>query len=496
MAAGSLALIGLITTWQTPIWLLALGATLGMLVLLICYGLLWVISRPAARLVPAIVSEGILQPIFYLVLLLAGLALLLAFQMPVRSVFQSLARLPSVMPVHKQVIVPANHRDFPIAVPPFRGEELRRYTLKSNQDVVVVAQPDMSEAEQAVRVFAGEPEIWTEVSGRVQPFSGRVATLYVTNESDLPATLSIDMIVAVVDPEVVVIPITALVLIVLVLVYFGLWVFLPKVSAVAAITAKEAMSQPVYYFALIVGGVALIIFIYIPYNTFGEDVKMLKDSGLTLIMVLAIFVALWTASVSVSEEIEGRTALTVLSKPVRRREFILGKFLGIIWPVLLLFVLLGLLFLVTISYKVVYDARETSSGDVTWQQCYATMIGTVPGMALALMEVVVLASISVAISTRLSMLPNLIICASIYVLGHLGPLIVNSAVGRFQIVEFAGRLIAAVFPVLDHFNIQAAVAGGVVVPLSYLGWALLYCALYSTIAMLVALVLFEDRDLA
>ena len=51
-------------------------------------------------------------------------------------------------------------------------------------------------------------------------------------------------------------------------------------------------------------------------------------------------------------------------------------------------------------------------------------------------------------------------------------------------------------PVLDHFNIQAAVAAGADVPLNYLGMALLYCVLYSTIALLVGLALFEDRDLA
>jgi hypothetical protein len=50
--------------------------------------------------------------------------------------------------------------------------------------------------------------------------------------------------------------------------------------------------------------------------------------------------------------------------------------------------------------------------------------------------------------------------------------------------------------VLDHFNIQAAIAAGVAVPYDYLASALLYCIVYSAIAMLLALVLFEDRDLA
>jgi ABC-type transport system involved in multi-copper enzyme maturation permease subunit len=225
-------------------------------------------------------------------------------------------------------------------------------------------------------------------------------------------------------------------------------------------------------------------------------VKMYKDSGMTTIMVLAILVGLWTASVSVAEEIEGRTALTLLSKPISRRQFVLGKFLGIVWPVLLMFIVLGAWMLIWTSYKVVYDARETANPAPDWQLCSEAMIGTVPGLVLSFMETVVLTAVSVAISTRLAMLPNLLIVGSVYVLGHLGPLIVQSSVGQNEFVAFFGQLIALVLPVLDHFNIQAAVAGGVPVPPDYLAWALLYCVMYSAVAMLLALILFEDRDLA
>jgi hypothetical protein len=145
---------------------------------------------------------------------------------------------------------------------------------------------------------------------------------------------------------------------------------------------------------------------------------------------------------------------------------------------------------------VVYDARETAKTEPPWQLCYLEMIRIVPGLVLAFFETVVLAAISVALSTRLPMLANLIVCSSIYVLGHLVPMVVNSAVGKFEIVRFVGQFIATVLPVLDHFNIQAAVAAGAQVPLEYLGMALVYCVLYSAIAMLVGLAMFEDRDLA
>jgi ABC-type transport system involved in multi-copper enzyme maturation permease subunit len=270
----------------------------------------------------------------------------------------------------------------------------------------------------------------------------------------------------------------------------------PKVAAISWTTSKEAISQPLFYLLLTIGIFGIILFPFIPYNTMGEDIKMLKDEGLTLIMVLSILLALWTASLSIADEIEGRTALMVLSKPVGRRQFILGKFLGILVPVAMMFIVLGALFLCSVSYKVSYDARERSEAEPVVEACNEEIIQVAPGLALAFMETVVLAAISVAISTRLPMLANLIICAAIYILGHLVPILANSAVGQIEYVSFVASLLAAVLPVLDHFNISASISTGQTIPMAYLGWAGLYCVIYSAVAMLFALFLFEDRDLA
>ena len=270
----------------------------------------------------------------------------------------------------------------------------------------------------------------------------------------------------------------------------------PKVAAIARTTAKEAMSQPLFYVLLTVGVFGLILFPFIPYNTLGEDIKMVKDEGLTLIMVLSIGLALWTASVSIADEIEGRTALTLLSKPVGRRQFIFGKFLGILTPVAIMFVVLGAVFLSSVSFKAVYDSRETGSPEPTAEECRLEMKQIAPGLALAMMETIVLTAISVAISTRLPMMANLVICAAIYVLGHLVPILADSAVGKNEYVQFIADLQSAIFPVLDHFNISAGISAGVPVPWTYIAVDGLYCVGYSTVAMLVALLLFEDRDLA
>ncbi len=127
------------------------------------------------------------------------------------------------------------------------------------------------------------------------------------------------------------------------------------------------MAQPLYLLLLAIGLFGVLLFGIYPFNTLGDDIRLLKDSGVTLIMVLGMLQAVWSAGTSVSDEIDGRTALTVLSKPVSRRSFILGKYAGIMLAVLVLFVIIAAVLLVVISYKPIYDARETTRGTTTWQ---------------------------------------------------------------------------------------------------------------------------------
>ena len=170
--------------------------------------------------------------------------------------------------------------------------------------------------------------------------------------------------------------------------------------------------------------------------------------------MLALILAIWCASTSVSDEIEGRTALTVLSKPIDRKSFVLGKFVGIAWVLALLFLMFALVFLITISHKPIYDAQEASGTPTPpWQQCHAEMLSILPGMLLTFMESMVLVSLSVMISTRLPMMVNFVLCFALYALGHLTPLIVESSTAGFEVVRFFARLVAVFIPV--------AVMGGI-----------------------------------
>ena len=96
------------------------------------------------------------------------------------------------------------------------------------------------------------------------------------------------------------------------------------------------------------------------------------------------------------------------------------------------------------------------------------------------------------------MVVNLVGSFAVFVIGNLTPMMVaqGDRVIQNEFVTFTARLIATILPSLESFNVSAAISTGSVVPPSYLGMCLLYGLAYSTAVILVAFILFEDRDLA
>ena len=529
-----------LANWLTPLWLLGVGTLAGIALLLLLWGLAFVVSRLTPRMtsdsppggsaggwmsnvvrlpavlisrrtvneIPQAVREGALWPVMIIAFVLAafGIVGVLFVQEPA-ALLRSMGRLPAVGTTTLEATVPQpEDREDEFSEPVahevavfFRQDEIRRIVFRSDQHLTIATRP-FAEVKPGAEIdlLAGEEQQWLASQERVNAFVDRdVDRFYVRNLGSRPANLTCIISTSPPNPEVLTIPTTALAIVFVFLLYLLQRFAAPRLSAIALATYKSEVAQPLFLIIAALGAVLVVFFFpWIPYNTFGEDIKMLQDSGLTLIKILSVILAVWAASSSISEEIEGRTALTVLSKPIGRPSFILGKFLGIFWTVAVLFVFLGVLFLIMVAYKPIYDGRESQTQDVTWQLCHQEMLSAVPGLVLGFMETMVLAALSVAISTRLPWLANLMICFAIYSLGHLTPLIVQSSMGQFVFVQFFGQLIATVFPNLDHFSIEAAVAADVPVPPVYLFWAFVYWAIYSIIAMLLALVLFEDRDLA
>ena len=307
----------------------------------------------------------------------------------------------------------------------------------------------------------------------------------------------------------------------------------PKGGAVALAAYREGWRQPMFWL-ITVFAVGLTWFsVVIPYFTFGDDYKMMKQIGFDVVMLASSLFGVLAASMSISEEIEGRTAVTLMSKPVNRRQFLVGKFLGILMACLAMSLILGWNLDFTLRVMPEFDkinevndpmpeqagqlfvgpfekAVPTSAGHAIARgtgRWFADTFAHSLGIMLGFGQVMILVAVASALATRIPFVVNIVLCLVLYLLGNLAPVIVRvtEAAGRESgagvgLIGFLGKLFDALLPALEFFNMGPAIIrespldlwqfGGFVV--TVFGYAIIYTA----IALLVGLLLFEDRDLA
>src|SRR5262249_53338927 len=144
------------------------------------------------------------------------------------------------------------------------------------------------------------------------------------------------------------------------------------------------------------------------------------------------------------------------------------------------------------------DMINSFWGGVLWW--FADAVTASTGLILGFCQVMVLLAIAVALATRLPMVVNFPICIAIFFLGHLTPVLSQVAQKRYPLVRFVAQLFDTLLPGLDYFNIGAALTRDTLPPAGpfslYIASVSGYALLYTAIALLVGLILFEDRDLA
>ena len=111
-------MLGNLSTWLTPVWILSAGVTVGAAALLVLYGILWLVARRAADAALRVVKESVLQWISYIV---AAHVVFFFLAIPISQVSlgqltHSLGRLTSVGTKEFSVQVPARTDDFEVAV--------------------------------------------------------------------------------------------------------------------------------------------------------------------------------------------------------------------------------------------------------------------------------------------------------------------------------------------------------------------------------------------
>lgn len=295
-------------------------------------------------------------------------------------------------------------------------------------------------------------------------------------------------------------------------------------SAIAGMTALEAMRQPVLLL-LTLSNVAFIALLpFVITHVLGESVRIVRDSSMALHFVGGLLMGSYAACAALSGEIRRGTASAILSKPVDRVVFFLAKFTGIAVVMVLFsaattiatilstrcakesFIIdwwgAGPLFIAIILALSIAGLENFFVRRPFTSRCFGWLVimlplalvvsGFAPGdakgatgfgvalpwelvpvSALISLAILVLASLAVALATRLEVIPTLSICSAVFMLG----LMSDYLFGRNASANKLAALLYAITPNWQHFwGVDALNGAGV--PWVYVSHAAAYAALY------------------
>ena len=148
-----------------------------------------------------------------------------------------------------------------------------------------------------------------------------------------------------------------------------------KLFTIAKNTFIETLRQPIYSIIIIAALLLLFISPSLTMYTMSDDNKLLREIGLSTLFLTSLFIAIFSASGAVAQEMENKTIITVLSKPVQRPIFIIAKFLGVTASVVLAHYICTIALLMAIRHGVLETVNDTH--DWTVLGSAAVILGSV-----------------------------------------------------------------------------------------------------------------------
>lgn len=253
------------------------------------------------------------------------------------------------------------------------------------------------------------------------------------------------------------------------------------VRAVARVTRSEILREGMFFFVLVVSAILILFSQFLPFfGDAGSEIKLVRDMGLATMVLAGGGLALLYAGSGIGEDLESRIAAMVLSKPVGRSQFVLGKFLGTLQVIFLLWVVLGGVLLVSV-WNEARHAEEAASPPF-WDR------GTLQGIVLAFGEAGVVAASGIAASSFLPPVAAAAVAGGLFVAGHLS--------GTFAARAGAFGWLWGWFPDLSLLRLADALAMERRIPWSYVAGGGLYAALLAALFLTAACWRMDRRDVA
>jgi len=263
------------------------------------------------------------------------------------------------------------------------------------------------------------------------------------------------------------------------------------IGLVAYHVFKESVRDKVLYnlvfFAVLMIGASYLI----GQLTAGQDVKIIKDLGLAASSVFGLFIAVFIGVGLVWKEVDRRSVYNLLVKPLRRHEFIIGKFAG-----------LALTLFVNIAMMAV--ALYAVLGFMLWMQPgLASSAVEAPvldeqllkAFALLYVQLLVVTSVALFFSTFSGPMLSAAFTFGLYIVGHFNADLAHfENVVKSQAAAWLGKALYYLLPNLAPFDVKAAVVHGQPVTAVYVALTAGYGLLYASVMVTLAVLVFSRRD--
>lgn len=251
------------------------------------------------------------------------------------------------------------------------------------------------------------------------------------------------------------------------------------IGALALNTFRETVRDRIFYLVAVFGFIMLASTAVLSPLTVGAQGKIMSDVGLAAMVIFGLLVAVFVGSNMVRKEIDKGTIVTILAKPIGRREYLLGKFLGLSLTLLCMILVMGLLFMVML-----FLAPGTFS---------LRFLGAI---YLCCWELLVINAVVVFFSTCVSSVLAAVFTLGVFVMGHLSESIRDF--GQLQggpVQQRISDIVYFLVPNLEVFNARGDVVHGEAVPGDLILWATVYGAAWTVLLLLLAGAVFDRKEL-
>jgi ABC-type transport system involved in multi-copper enzyme maturation permease subunit len=225
--------------------------------------------------------------------------------------------------------------------------------------------------------------------------------------------------------------------------------------------------------------------------TAGEDLKIIKDLGLAALNILGLLIAVFIGIGLVAKEVERRSIYSLLSKPVTREQFLLGKFFG-----LAMTLAVNLTAMVIAYYGVLFyqDLAASSAQRAVWP-APALDPRLLIAVVLIFGELMLVTALALFFSTFASPLISILLTLGLWVAGHFNADLRNFGdVVDSTVAAYVAKGAYYLLPNLAPFNVKAEVVHGISVSASHVALTLAYAVVYTAALLVAAMAIFRKKD--